>query len=92
MLDIIFTSQFKKDLKKAKRQGRNIDLLYDVINKLANEKQLNKKFRDHALSGKYEGYRDCHIEFDWVLVYKIESSELVLLLARIGSHSEVLDL
>lgn len=86
---IKFTSQFKKDLKKAKRQGRDIDKLFEVINSLAQGAQLPSKYRDHQLSGNYKDCRECHIEPDWLLIYQVIDNVLVLSLIRIGSHADL---
>ncbi len=87
--EVKFTTQFKKDLKLAKKQKKNLDILFDVIDKLANGKKLDSKYRDHDLSGDYAGTRECHIEPDWLLVYEIRDDVLVLMLYRLGSHSEL---
>jgi len=87
--EVKFTTQFKKDLKLAKKQKKNLDLLFDVIDKLANGKKLDPKYRDHDLSGDYAGTRECHIEPDWLLVYEIRDDVLVLMLYRLGTHSEL---
>ena len=87
--DVQFTNRFKKDLKLAKKQKRDIEKLLDVVEILANGGELDPKFRDHALSGEYTGTRECHIEPDWLLVYQIMDDVLVLLLYRLGSHSEL---
>ena len=84
-----FTSQFKKDINLAKKQGKNIDKLFEVIQQLANGETLDEKFRDHPLSGNYKGCRECHIEPDWLLIYEIINGVLVLMLYRIGSHSDL---
>ncbi len=84
-----FTGQFKKDLKLAKKQGKNLDKLFDVIETLEKGKKLDKKYKDHSLSGEYKGTRECHIEPDWLLVYEIMNDVLVLMLYRLGSHSEL---
>ena len=89
MYEIKFTNQFKKDLKLAKKQGKNIDKLFTVIEKLANGETLEIKYRDHDLTGNYKGCRECHIEPDWLLVYEIINNKLVLMLYRVGSHSEL---
>ena len=70
-------------------QGRNTDKLLRIIEQLANGEPLEAKYRDHDLSGDYQGWRECHIEPDWLLVYKLLDDVLVLLLNRIGSHSEL---
>ena len=87
--EIRFTGQFKKDLKLAKKQGKNLDKLFDVVERLANGEVLEAKYRDHDLSGDYKGCRECHIAPDWLLIYGIFDDVLVLLLNRVGNHSEL---
>lgn len=86
---IQFTNQFKKDLKLAKKQGKDLDKLFEVINILANREKLDTKFKDHDLSGSYKGTRECHIEPDWLLIYEIDNNALILMLYRLGTHSEL---
>ncbi len=83
-----FTTQFKRDVKLAKKQGRNLDELFRVIELLADGKRLDAKYRDHALNNM-GGIRDCHIQPDWLLLYEYVDDVLVLLLHRIGSHSQL---
>ena len=83
------TTQFKKDFKLAEKQGLNISELEKVILMLANGESLPKEYRDHELKGKYIGHRECHIEPDWLLIYKISEQILVLSLVRTGSHSKL---
>ena len=78
--DIQFTNQFKKDLKLAKKQNKNLDKLFEVIDILANGGTLDAKYRDHDLTGNYKGTRECHIEPDWLLIYEIKNNVLVLML------------
>ena len=87
--DIQFTSRFKKDLKLAKKQNKNLEKLFDVVETLAKGEVLDAKFKDHALSGEYIGARECHIEPDWLLIYEIKDDVLVLLLYRLGTHSDL---
>ena len=87
--DVQFTNQFKKDLKLAKKQHKNLDKLFEVINILSDGGTLDIKYRDHDLTGKYKGVRECHIEPDWLLVYEIQGDVLVLMLYRLGMHSEL---
>lgn len=89
MCSIQFTNQFKKDLKLAKKQGKDLDKLFEVINILANEEKLDTKFKDHDLSGSYKGTRECHIEPDWLLIYEIDNNALILMLYRLGTHSKL---
>lgn len=83
------TTQFKKGYKLAMRRGLDIALLDEVIIKLANGEKLDERFRDHALSGKWSKYRECHIQPDWLLVYHINENILVLTLSRTGTHSDL---
>ena len=87
--DVQFTTQFKRDLKLAKKQNKNLDELFEVIQLLANEEKLPIKYRDHALTGKYTGTRECHVEPDWLLIYEIHESVLILMLYRLGTHSQL---
>lgn len=89
--DVQFTNQFKKDLKLAKKQHKNLDKLFEVVETLANGDPLAAKYRDHNLTGNYKGTRECHIEPDWLLVYEIYNDILVLMLTRLGTHSELFD-
>jgi len=83
------SSLFKKDYKTAIKRGYDIALLLEVIGMLANGDTLPEKYQDHALKGKYMGYRECHITPDWLLIYKIEESLLILALTRTGTHSDL---
>ena len=87
--DVQFTNQFKKDLKLAKKQNKDLDKLFEAVSILANGGTLDAAYRDHALTGNYKGTRECHIEPDWLLVYKIEKEILLLKLIRTGSHSDL---
>ena len=87
--DIEFTGSFKKDLKRAKKQNKELDKLFKVIENIANGEKLDEKYRDHALKGKYEGCRECHVEPDWLLIYEIYDNILMLMLYRVGSHSDL---
>jgi len=82
-----FTGQFKRDLKNAKKQGKDTEKLFTVIEKLANGEKLEPQYRDHSLTGNYKTCRECHIESDWLLVYEQIDTVLVLVLYRVGSHS-----
>lgn len=86
---IKYTSQFKKDYKLAKRRGLNLSLLKKIISQLANGVQLDEKYRDHDLSGDWKGHRECHIQPDWLLVYRIEDDVLILTLSRTSTHSDL---
>ena len=83
------TTQFRKDYKTAEKSGKNMELLEDVITKLALGIPLPEKNRDHALSGTWSSYRECHISPDWLLSYKHQNDILILTLARIGTRSKL---
>ena len=91
MLEIVLSNRFKKDLKMAKKRGYNLDLLNDVVEKLARQEPLPKKNRDHSLTGYFIGFRECHIQPDWLLVYRVNDEELILFLTRTGTHSDLFD-
>ncbi|HIR34617.1 MAG TPA: type II toxin-antitoxin system YafQ family toxin [Candidatus Faecimorpha stercoravium] len=89
MLNIILSNRFKKDLKLAAKRRYNLDLLDEVVKMLACHETLPDKYRDHSLSGDYVGFRECHIQPDWLLVYRIEEENLYLFLSRTGTHSDL---
>lgn len=89
MLDIQYEKSFKKDYKRMLKRGCNPQNLQDVLSFLVNQQPLPEKYRDHNLSGNYTGYRECHIEPDWLLIYKIFNDKLVLVLTRTGSHNDL---
>lgn len=84
-----YTNQFKKDIKLAKKQNKNLEKLFKVIDTLANGGKLAAKFRDHELIGGFKGTRECHVEPNWLLVYEIKDDVLRLMLYRLGTHSEL---
>lgn len=81
------TSRFKKDVKRMKKRGKMIRKSKRVIDMIALDQQLDAKYRDHALRGRYKGMRECHIEPDWLLIYKRTKSEVVLV--RTGTHADL---
>ncbi len=87
--DIVWTTRFKKDYKLAMKRHLDIELLDDIIRALSRGETLPEKNKDHELSGDWAGHRECHIQPDWLLVYRIEDDVLVLTLARTGTHSEL---
>ena len=90
MLDVYMRTQFKKDYKRVlKQKGHTADQFKTVLDYLVNEKPLPEKYRDHALSNNWAGFRGCHIQPDWLLIYKVEKDQLVLTLTRTGSHSDL---
>lgn len=87
--EIEMTGAFKRDYKLAVRRGQNIEHLKETIITLANGQPLPESMRDHILTGRWTGYRECHLAPDWLLVYKIKDDILVLMLARTGSHGDL---
>jgi mRNA interferase YafQ len=81
------TSQFKRDVKRMQRQGREVEKLKRVLEALVEGEPLAAKHRDHVLVGQYKGTRECHIERDWLLIYELGEAEIVLI--RTGSHSDL---
>lgn len=84
-----FTTQFKKDYKLAIKRGLRIELLEEIIYLLSISGTLPEKSKDHALSENWIGHRECHIQPDWLLVYRIEDDVIVLTLSRTGTHSDL---
>ena len=89
MLEVKITSKFKKDYKLIKKRELNVNLLKQVVFKIANEIPLEEKHKDHELTGEYKGFRECHIQPDWLLIYLIEDQTLTLTLTRTGSHADL---
>lgn len=83
------TGQFKKDLKRAKKRGLLLEDLFGVIDLLANDQPLPDKNRDHRLHGDFDGYRECHISPDWLLIYQKDTEIRIITLYRTGTHSDL---
>ena len=81
------TSQFKKDVERMKRRGKDLSRLKEVLGKIISGQQLEAKYRDHVLVGQYQGTRECHIESDWLLIYELAQNEVVLI--RTGTHADL---
>ena len=88
-LKITYTTKFQKELKLVIKQKRNIEKLLYVIDCIANQEQLDPKYKDHPLKGKYVNCRECHIENDFLLIYRIHADYMELVLLRLGSHSKL---
>ena len=88
-LQVVFTSQFKKDYKQAMKRHLKIELLDDIIRTLSEGEALPPENRDHILTGNWSSHRECHIQPDWLLIYRIEDDVLVLTLSRTGTHSDL---
>lgn len=86
-LNIDYSKQFKKDLKKQKKRGKDLTNFSQVARMLANEKTLPSHHRNHKLNGNYRGHWECHIEPDWLLIYKKSKNSLIF--ERTGSHSDL---
>lgn len=87
MLKPIYTNKFKKDLKRIKSRGKDTGKLKEIMSELGKENLLPPRYNDHKLAGNWEGRRDCHIEPDWLLIYKIEGEYIIF--ERTGSHSDL---
>ena len=88
---VFYSKIFKKNLKKMLKQGKNIEKLLDVVDKLALKEELNEKYKNHMLKDDkyYKNCGECHIEPDWLLVYQYYEDELILVLVNTGSHSDL---
>ena len=88
---IKFTTAYKKSYKRARKRGLNLKLLDDVVDKLRQGHKLDAKYRDHALHGNGEGFRECHIQPAWLLIYLVENDVLTLTLVETGTHADIFD-
>ncbi len=89
--EIIMTSAFKKELKIIKKRNKDLEKLTKIVNKLANNEELDIKYKDHQLINnlRFENCRECHIEPDWLLVYRKNNNDLILVLIETGTHSDL---
>ena len=92
MLTIRYQSAFRKDYKRIKKRGYDVRLLETVIETLASGQKLDRRYKDHELTGKFVGCRECHITSDWLLIYEVSGGELILELMRTGTHSDLFQL
>ena len=81
------TSEFKRDVKRMQRQGKDFEKLKTVLESLVKGVELESRYRDHVLVGQYKGTRECHLEPDWLLIYELAEDEIILI--RTGSHSDL---
>ena len=88
---IKFTTAYKKSYKRAKKRGLNLKLLDDVVDELRQGNKLDAKYHDHELHGNWSGFRECHIQPDWLLVYLVENNILTLTLVETGTHADIFD-
>jgi mRNA interferase YafQ len=89
MLTLKETGKFRKDVKRMVKRGKNLSLLDAVISTLLEEKPLSERQKDHRLKGELSGFRECHIENDWLLMYTVDKGSLVLTASRTGAHSDI---
>ena len=89
MLTLATTTKFRKDYKRLSKRGYDMRLLENVVDSLLKEKPLEARFKDHPLVGNYIGFRECHIQNDWLLIYKISHEKLILTLTSTGTHSDL---
>ncbi len=84
-----FSTRFQKDVRLCQKQGKDLNKLEKVLEILKSDKSIPAQYKDHPLHSNWLGYRDLHIEPDWILIYKIQNNEIVLLAAT-GTHSHIL--
>ena len=90
-MELKTTGQFRRDYKRCKKRGLDVKLLETVIDKLLAGEKLPLKNRDHALTGRYIGFRECHIEPDWLLLYQIRDDILIITATGTGTHSDLFE-
>lgn len=91
MLNVEYTTQFKRDLKLMKRRRKNLAALREIMKHLEHEKPLELRLTDHPLSNNWKGHRELHVEPDWLLIYKLPPKEKVVIFVRTGTHSDLFD-
>ena len=89
MLNVEYTTRFKRDLKLCKRRNKNLNILHRIMKQIESEKSLPAKLKDHSLSGNWSGFRELHIEPDWLLIYKIIREKKTVIFVRCGTHSDL---
>jgi len=89
MLAIKYTAKMKRDVKRVLKRGKDISKLTSTLALLATQRQMPEQYKDHPLRGEMHGYRECHIEPDWLIVYQIQQNELILLASGTGTHSDL---
>lgn len=89
MRALSYTNQFERDLRRMQRRGKDAEKIKTVIAALVNEEPLAEQYRDHALTGNYKGRRECHIEPDWLLIYKLMENEIIF--GRTGALSDLFE-
>ncbi|MGC2310684.1 MAG: type II toxin-antitoxin system YafQ family toxin [Candidatus Babeliaceae bacterium] len=87
MLNAIYENNFKKDIERAKKRGKNMEKLSTILIMLIEEKPLPARYRNHKLQGDYKNYWECHIEPDWLLIYRQTKTDIFF--ARTGTHSDL---
>lgn len=88
-LKVKYSSRFKKGLRLAVKRGLDISLLEEIVEKIKTRVPLEAKYKDHPLSGNYKGFRECHLQPDWLLIYLIEDDILTLTLVATGTHADL---
>jgi len=91
VLSIKYTNKMKHDMKRMSKRGKDIFKMATALDLLASGEQMPEKYQDHPLRGDMRGYRECHIEPDWLLIYKIDNDQLILLASGTGAHADLFD-
>ena len=89
MYKIVYSTRYKKDFKRCKKRGFPIDILIKVLSVLAKKAELPATYRPHKLSGNYNGFWECHIKPNWLLIWKQDDSKNQIILERTGTHSDL---
>ena len=88
-MNVFYTTQFKRDYKRVRKQGKDIRVLEEVIRALCRGEKLAPRHKDHRLSGRWNRHRECHVRSDWLLIYRLKGDSLYF--ERTGSHSELFE-
>jgi mRNA interferase YafQ len=88
-LDVVATTRYAKDAKRDRKRGKDVDRFLAVVDALRNRRVLPPRNRDHALAGEWKGWRECHVEPDWLLIYRVDEDAGELVLGRCGTHADL---
>lgn len=91
MYQIVYTNRMKRDVRRAEKRGKDLSKLLNVLELLSSGNHLPEQYNDHQLSGALKNFRECHIESDWLLIYRIHEEKLILFAAATGTHADLFE-
>ena len=89
LLSVVSSTRYDKEADRLRKRGKDMSRIVAVVDTLRRRRPLAARHRDHALSGDWRGWRDCHVEPDWVLIYRVDEDARELILGRTGTHADL---